>query len=79
MIDYSRIGTARKEDKNDLKMISGIGPYIEEQLHTLYIYTFTQISKFTKEDIEAVTEAIEFFPGRIERDNWVGQARELAE
>jgi predicted flap endonuclease-1-like 5' DNA nuclease len=26
-----------------------------------------------------VTEAIEFFPGRIERDNWVGQARELLE
>ncbi len=77
MIDYARIGTARREDANDLKMISGIGPVIEEQLHTLDIYTFEQISKFTREDIEAVTEAIEFFPGRIERDEWVSQASEL--
>jgi predicted flap endonuclease-1-like 5' DNA nuclease len=77
MIDYSRIGTSRKEDKDDLKMISGIGPYIEEQLHTLDIFTFEQISKFTLEDIAAVTEAIEFFPGRIERDEWVAQAKEL--
>ena len=78
MIDYSRIGTAREEEKDDLKMISGIGPFIEEQLHRLDIYTFEQISKFTREDIEAVTEAIEFFPGRIERDEWVAQAGELA-
>ncbi len=77
LIDYARIGTARKEEKDDLKMISGIGPFIEEQLHILDIYTFEQISKFTKEDIEAVTEAIEFFPGRIERDEWVAQAKEL--
>ena len=77
MIDYNRIGTARKEDKDDLKMISGIGPFIEEQLHSLDIYTFGQISKFTREDMEAVTEAIEFFPGRIERDEWISQAREL--
>jgi predicted flap endonuclease-1-like 5' DNA nuclease len=78
MIDYSRIGTARKEDANDLKLISGIGPFIEERLHTLDIYTYEQISKFTREDEEAVTEAIEFFPGRIERDDWVGQAKKLA-
>ena len=78
MIDYSRIGTAKKEEKNDLKMISGIGPFIEEQLHSLDIYTFEQISRFTREDIAAVTEAIEFFPGRIERDEWVAQAKELA-
>jgi predicted flap endonuclease-1-like 5' DNA nuclease len=78
MIDYARIGTARKEDANDLKLISGVGPFIEERLHTLDIYTYEQISKFTKEDEEAVTEAIEFFPGRIERDDWVGQAKKLA-
>lgn len=77
MINYSRIGTAKQENKDDLQMISGIGPYIEEQLHTLDIYTFEQISKFSKEDVEEVTEAIEFFPGRIERDEWVAQAKEL--
>ena len=43
----------------------------------LDIYTFKQISNFTKEDVHIVTEAIEYFPGRIERDEWILQAREL--
>jgi predicted flap endonuclease-1-like 5' DNA nuclease len=77
MMDYARIGTARSEDKDDLKMISGIGPHIEEQLHALDIFTFEQISKFEKEDIAAVREALDYFPGRIERDEWVAQAKEL--
>jgi predicted flap endonuclease-1-like 5' DNA nuclease len=32
---------------------------------------------YTK-DIEAVNKAIKFFPDRIEKDDWVGQARDLA-
>jgi len=57
-----------------LKLISGIGPFIEEKLNGIGIYTFDQISRFTKEDIDTVTELIKFFPGRIERDNWTDQA-----
>jgi predicted flap endonuclease-1-like 5' DNA nuclease len=76
-IYYERIGTAKKEEADDLTIISGIGGWIQEKLNALDIYTFQQISKFTKEDIVAVTEAIEFFPGRIERDEWILQAREL--
>lgn len=77
LIDYARIGTASKENSENLKMISGIGPFIEEKLNSIDIYTFEQISKFRKKDMDAVTEAIEFFPGRIERDEWVAQAKEL--
>lgn len=72
--DYSRIGVASAEDKDDLKIIVGIGPFIEEKLHALGIYTFEQVSKFTEADVEQVTEAIEFFPGRIQRDHWISQA-----
>jgi predicted flap endonuclease-1-like 5' DNA nuclease len=43
----------------------------------LDIYTFRQIGNFTEEDVRAVTEAIEYFPGRIERDEWILQAKEL--
>jgi predicted flap endonuclease-1-like 5' DNA nuclease len=75
--DYSRIGVASADDKDDLKIIVGIGPFIEEKLHALGIYTFEQVSKFTDEDVEQVTAAIEFFPGRIQRDNWISQAAEL--
>jgi predicted flap endonuclease-1-like 5' DNA nuclease len=76
-IYYDRIGTAKKEEADDLTIISGIGGWIQEKLNALDIFTFRQISNFTKEDIAAVTEAIEFFPGRIERDEWILQAREL--
>jgi len=54
-----------------------IGGWIREKLNALDIFTFRQISNFTKEDIVTVTEAIEYFPGRIERDEWILQARDL--
>ena len=59
-------------------MISGIGPFIEERLHAKDIFTFRQISKFTPQDIETINDAIEYFSGRIERDEWIDQARGLA-
>jgi len=76
-IQYNRIGVARKEEADDLTIISGIGGWIKEKLNVLDIYTFRQISNFTEEDVQMVTEAIEYFPGRIERDEWILQAREL--
>jgi len=76
-INYNRIGFAKKEEADDLTIISGIGGWIQEKLNVLDIYTFRQISNFTKEDVVTVTEAIEYFPGRIERDEWILQAREL--
>lgn len=65
------------DNKDDLTKISGVGPFIEKKLNSLGIYTFEQISEFTPDTIEKVTKAIEFFPGRIKRDNWVKQAEEL--
>jgi predicted flap endonuclease-1-like 5' DNA nuclease len=77
LLDYNSFGTATVDEKDDLKMISGIGPFVEERLHALNIYTFRQISKFTKRDIDTINDAIEYFSGRIHRDEWVAQAKEL--
>ena len=77
LLNYKSFGTATFEEKDDLKMISGIGPFIEERLHALDIFTFRQISRFTPKDIETINYAIEYFSGRIERDEWVAQAKEL--
>jgi predicted flap endonuclease-1-like 5' DNA nuclease len=77
LLDYESFGTATESEKDDLKMISGIGPFIEERLHALDIYTFSQISKFTQKDIDTINDAIEYFSGRIERDEWVAQAKEI--
>ena len=63
--------------KDDLQTIKGIGPFIEEKLNALGIYTFSQISKMTPEIEEEVNVAIEFFPGRVKRDEWAKQASEL--
>jgi len=76
-IQYNRIGIARKDESDDLTKITGIGGWIQEKLNVLDIYTFRQINNFTEEDINTVTEAIEFFPGRIERDEWILQAQDL--
>lgn len=77
LLNYNSFGTATETEKDDLKMISGIGPFIEEHLHALDIYTFRQISKFNAQDIETINDAIIYFSGRIERDEWVAQAIEL--
>ena len=68
LLDFDSFGTATPEEKDDLKMISGIGPFIEKRLHAVEIYTFRQISKFTPQDIEKINIAIIYFSGRIERD-----------
>jgi predicted flap endonuclease-1-like 5' DNA nuclease len=77
LLDYKSFGTATEDEKDDLKMISGIGPFIEERLHALDIFTFRQISKFTANDIKIINSAIEYFSGRIDRDEWVSQAVEI--
>jgi predicted flap endonuclease-1-like 5' DNA nuclease len=68
---------ATSEDSDDLQQISGIGPFIVEKLNALGIFNCKQIANMTSEIEEQVNEAIEFFPGRIKRDNWVGQAAEI--
>jgi len=79
LINFNRIGTANATNKNELQKIIGIGPYTEAKLNELGIYTFDQISKLTKEDVEIVTELIKFFPDRIKNDRWVDKAKRLNE
>lgn len=76
-INFDRIGRASASEADDLKDIVGVGPFLERKLHSLGIYTFRQVANFTKDDIDKVNEIIEFFPGRIERDNWVEQSKEF--
>ena len=64
-------------DVDDLKKILGIGPVIEEQLNGMGIYHYSQIADFSQSDVDNVNEALAF-PGRIERDEWIEQARGLA-
>ena len=67
------------EEKDDLKKIKGIGPVMESVLNSHGVTTFRQLANFSAEDVERVSEAIGTFPGRIERDDWVGRARRRLE
>ena len=54
-----------------------MGGSIEDKLNALGIYTFEQVSKMTAQIEEEVNIAIEFFPGRVKRDEWVKQAKQF--
>jgi predicted flap endonuclease-1-like 5' DNA nuclease len=62
---------------HDLKRIRGIGVLIEKKLHALGITAYEQIANWTADDIDRVSQSLDF-KGRIERENWVEQARILS-
>ena len=70
-------GAPAEKPIDDLKRISGIGPKIERQLAGIGVTTFRQIANFTSDDVERVNDAIQVFQGRIEREDWIAQARDL--
>jgi predicted flap endonuclease-1-like 5' DNA nuclease len=78
-IDFGILGFATADNKDQLQEIKGVGSFIEEKLNALGIFTFAQISRMNSELEEKVNEAIEFFPGRVKRDEWTKQARKFVD
>jgi hypothetical protein len=68
---------ADKQTADDLKVINGIGPKMEEVLNSIGIYTYLQVSKMTKKEYDLLDSITGSFPGRAERDDWAGQAKKL--
>lgn len=66
----------REGEPDDLKRIKGIGRGNEERLRGIGIWHLDQIAGWTPAHVEWVGGYLAF-PGRIERENWVGQARRL--
>ena len=67
----------RSRRRDDLKQIKGIGPKIESTLYELGVIRFDQIAGWDQSAIEAIDRLLAF-KGRIERENWVAQATDLA-
>jgi len=61
---------------DDLKRIKGIGPKNEERLHALGIWRFAQIAAWTPDNVKWVGAYLAF-PGRIDRERWITQAKDL--
>jgi predicted flap endonuclease-1-like 5' DNA nuclease len=72
------LGAARGGKADDLKRISGIGPVNEKILHGLGTYHFDQIANWTKSEVDWVDDHLNF-NGRIHREEWIRQARLLAD
>ncbi|OWV62485.1 NADH-ubiquinone oxidoreductase [Rhizobium sp. N122] len=68
---------ARAAKADDLKLIAGIGPKLEQVLNAKGIRRFAEIAGWSAEDI-ARLDAELGFNGRIGRDDWTGQAKVLA-
>ncbi|MDX1403291.1 MAG: hypothetical protein R3192_02075 [Woeseiaceae bacterium] len=64
-------------DIDDLTEIIGIGKVFERTLHDLGIWYFRQIAAFGPADIARINSELKEFKGRIEHDDWIGQAKEL--
>ncbi|MEH6788478.1 MAG: NADH-quinone oxidoreductase subunit E [Paracoccus sp. (in: a-proteobacteria)] len=73
-LDAPRDGSA-----DDLKLIKGVGPKLEEMLNGMGFYHFDQIAAWGPEELAWVDANLEGFKGRAGRDDWTGQARALAD
>lgn len=62
---------------DDLKRIRGIGVLIEKRLRAMGYGSYEQVGSWTQSDVDRVSQQLDF-RGRIERENWIEQARILA-
>ena len=77
-------GSAAPDDADDplrqrdnLKKINGVGPAIEKTLNEMGIISYRQIADMTDYDIDRVARRLKGFQGRIQSEDWIGQARTL--
>ncbi|WP_227419068.1 hypothetical protein [Roseitranquillus sediminis] len=68
----------REGGADDLKRIRGVGPKLEERLNELGFYHLDQVAAWSPAEVAWVDENLGGFSGRVSRDDWVGQARDLA-
>ena len=70
---YDKIIVPDRE-QDDLTKINGLGGFLAKKLNSNGIFTYTEIASWTPDRIKDITTLIGYIPGRIEKDDWVGQA-----
>ncbi|MEL6234606.1 MAG: NADH-quinone oxidoreductase subunit E [Pseudomonadota bacterium] len=73
------LAAARDGTPDDLKQIKGIGPKLEQLCFSMGFYHFDQIAGWSAAEIAWVDANLKGFKGRVTRDDWVAQAKLLAE
>lgn len=80
-VEMSRPGNlleAADGEADDLTKISGVGPKLLEKLHANGVFHFWQIREWGPAEIAFMDDQLNF-KGRIERDDWIGQATKFAD
>ena len=75
--DKPSLLSAPNGEPDDLKKIKGIGPKLEKELNGAGVYHFSQIAAWTDKEVAWADQNLVSFKGRISRDSWVIQAKEL--
>jgi predicted flap endonuclease-1-like 5' DNA nuclease len=66
-----------EQETDDLTEIIGIGKVFQQTLNDLGIFSYRQIASFGPADVARVNKELKEFKGRMEQDDWIGQAKEL--
>ena len=70
--------SASQASGDDLTRIKGLGPKLVALLGPLGVTSFAQIAAWDDAEIDRIDAQLGAFAGRIRRDNWVEQAKLLA-
>ena len=73
------LAAARGGKADDLKLIWGVGPKLEQLLNEMGVFHFDQIAAWTEENLAWVDQKLGSFKGRAVRDRWIVQGKVLAE
>ncbi len=73
----SRKGSAAAPQVDNLKTIKGLATFVD-RLAAMGIVSFAQISRWDDDAVIAVAKTLDISPGKIYRDDWVGQAQRFA-
>ena len=68
----------REGGADDLKLIKGVGPKLEGVLNEIGVYHYDQIAAWTDAEVAWADQNLVGFKGRVSRDDWVAQAKQLA-
>ena len=77
MLDRTGSYNPENQTADNLQKLKAVGPFLEQRLHQVGLYTYVQVSKLTQDDFKLLDEVIENFPNSAQREDWVAQATEL--
>jgi NADH-quinone oxidoreductase subunit E len=72
---HQTLKQARDGKPDDLKKLKGVGPKLEATLHELGFFHFDQVASWGRKRSPGSTAELKF-KGRIERDDWIEQAKD---